>query len=58
MVLLICSINVKNGNTRLGSIFHTNNLITNATKRFTMLPNPIVELECTTFETFITTKTI
>jgi hypothetical protein len=34
------------------------NLITHATKRFTMSPNPIVQIECTTFEAFTTTKTI
>ncbi len=34
------------------------NLITNVAQRFTMSPNLVVDLKCTTFKTFITTKTI
>lgn len=32
------------------------NLITNVTQRFTMSPNLVVELKCTAFKAFITTK--
>jgi hypothetical protein len=34
------------------------NLITNVAKKFTMSPNPIVKIKCTTFEIFTTIERI